>query len=549
MRRSQAFEPKYSAIQSSPGSHWLGNFSLETMVDRASSRQRRGLHHLIVIQRVNGIPGLQIPVLYLSKAGDMGCTPVPTLTHYLEAHSARSMTWMMQPVRALGMLHDYVEQRGERLQAASLRERPQSRPRDYGAVQKPSCARPQLRRRENGITDETGLFWNAQPTAERSLNLLRGLQRYLDWLGQGEFGSRWGITEEVAPVSDATHALKLAYVARHLKKVDFLAHLDRPGVRRDRRPVISREVVGKATRGFTLGQAMRFPAHLLPPLLDIGFKRRGRVARLKDGEDLTCKLATMICGFGGIRASEALHIWVSDVTVANGKPVVFLHHPAASQVQVGSGRSITRMDHLQQAYGMMPRHLDRGRFWAGWKGMALNSDHAGVMYWLPLPGVPELFWDTFKHYTTEVRPRLMMARRRRGLSDHPWLLVSAGASNENGNLDRSGDPYTIAAFRSGWSRAIQRLRTELDDPTIVEAKHLGTTLHGLRHNYGGMLADAGLAEIEIQQCMHHISPESQKVYTTALDHTVHEALSRAEAATRARGVTLLEEGRTRGYLC
>ncbi len=501
---------------------------------------------MIVIQRVAGIPGLHIPVLYLSKAGDEGCTPVTMLSRYLEAHSARSMTWMMQPVRALGMLHDYIEQRGEQLKRLA-RSDGLSLPRVTMAQFKNHLVRGTMQSKAGGVHDETGLFWNAQPTTEWTLNLLRGFQHYLDWLGEDELSRQLSITDENDPVPDAKRAISLAYVAKHLEKVDFLAHLDQlPDACNHRPPAISREVIGKPVRGFEIGRAIRFPEPLLAPLLHIGFKRRGRVAR-PDGEDTTCKLASMICAFGGIRPSEALHVWVSDVTMVDGKPVLFLHHPSASQVQLGSGHSVTRMEHLRKAYGMVPRHLDRGRLHAGWKGMALNSDHAGVMYWLPVPGVRELFWDTYIHYIAEVRPRLMIARRRRGLSDHPWLLVSAGSSNELGNVDRIGDPYTMKAFLSGWSRAIGRLRAELGDPTIIEAKHLGTTVYGLRHNYGGMLADAGMAKLHIQQCMHHISPESQNAYTTPLDRTVHEALTRAEAQTRARGRTLLRERAPRDW--
>jgi integrase len=74
----------------------------------------------------------------------------------------------------------------------------------------------------------------------------------------------------------------------------------------------------------------------------------------------------------------------------------------------------------------------------------------------------------------------------------------------------------------------------------LEAKCLGTTLHGLRHLFGAILAELSVPPDVIQECLHHISPLSQQTYTKPTSDFVNKALT--EAAGRAH----LDEGYATG---
>ena len=139
------------------------------------------------------------------------------------------------------------------------------------------------------------------------------------------------------------------------------------------------------------------------------------------------------------------------------------------------------------------------------------SGTLGAPLWLPI-GIQAISWEALQIYLTRVRPSLIEARLRRGLPDHPFLLVCDGSSRESS----VGDLYTEAAFRGSWGRALGRLQARYGDPRLIVGKALGTTPHALRHSYGGLLADLGLKPDIIQECMHHVSPFSQLTYTPAV---------------------------------
>ena len=179
---------------------------------------------------------------------------------------------------------------------------------------------------------------------------------------------------------------------------------------------------------------------------------------------------------------------------------------------------------------MEPRNREHGRLHAGWKGLRCNSDWWAPGYWLPFEGLQDIFWQAVQTYVFEVRPALMAKRRRRGLPDHPFLLVSAGECGLD--VDTAGDPYTRAAFRKSWARAMARLHKRYNDDALLVAKRRGTTAHGLRHLYGGVLAELGLAPKMIQECMHHISPFSQITNTKPRSEPINEQLSLAAARIR-----------------
>lgn len=184
------------------------------------------------------------------------------------------------------------------------------------------------------------------------------------------------------------------------------------------------------------------------------------------------------------------------------------------------------------------------KFHSGWKGIKVGREYWAPLYWLPLPGLKEHFLASYLEYIRHVRPRLMRERRARGLSDHPFLLVSSGSARQEDDGTSVGDPYTRAAARNSWYRAISRLQRLYPDAGIVLAKTHGTTRHGLRHLYGTTLKQLGLPSEMVQECMHHISPRSQLVYQEPLGNEIHVTLTDAAENIR-RGAHPLSEFRFR----
>ena len=480
------------------------------------------------MQKVPAIPGLEVPVLYLSEQPDgtkETMVPLAGLIDYFVAHSASSATWMLTCARGVGKFYDYVRQRRDYLRGVASDELVNVHRVAMTQFQN-HLARGTVTITDGNVQDETGLFWFPHSSTDNSLSLMRGIDGFLKWLHNDGYGDRIGPWEKPGEFGlHGREAVKFAYVARYKHQIDFLAHIDRH--RRQRQPA-SREIVGPATRGFDAPDSHKFPRQYLDCLFEKGFVTSQRASRGVAAEDLTAKLVAMLSAYGSLRRSEPLHLWVSDVQRVEGVPTVFLHHPVAAMVDHPSGR-MTRQRFLNDLCGMQPRNLQSGKFHSGWKGIKCNRDQWTVLYWLPLAGVEERFWATFQTYVSEVRPPLMERRARRGLPDHPFLLVSAGGANRDGDEDSAGDPYTLAASGNGWRRAMARLRKIYGDPKLDIAKTLGTTQHGLRHLYGAILSELGLSPKTIQECMHHISPLSQQTYTNPRNEFVNAQLKAAAA--------------------
>lgn len=495
-------------------------------------RFRRALHHVIVVQRIPDIPGLEVPVLYLVEPhpehGEV-LRPLHELTSYFVAHSAMSMTWMLQRARGIGMLLDYVRQRRDHFRELA-QEKFLNIHRRVSAEFQNHLVHGTVQFDESGARDSTDLFWPPCSSPDNVLELMRAVQDFVQWLHDDGYGDRINAiagSDDELP-HNGRDIVRFLYVARYRRNVSLLAHIKRK--RRSRLP--NRNIVGRDGRTFAAPEPAQFPLQYLAPLVLEGFISAPDAKQPWDREDLAGKLATLKCAFGGLRGSEPLHLWLNDVQLIDGEPVVFLQHPIRAMVIHETYGSMSREEYLRSLCGMEPRNRIGGKFHAGWKGIKCNSNWWAPLYWLPFDGIKELFWDTFQTYVFEVRPRLMWERRRRGLSDHPFLLVSSGGPNHEGDETSVGDPYTCAAYRNAWRRAMSRLRKRYEDPALEVMKPLGTTRHGLRHLYGALLKGLGLPPDLRQECMHHISPLSQQIY--GQPHNQHISAILSEAAEKAR---------------
>lgn len=512
----------------------ISGASVRPLSQSSIRRIRRGLHHLIALQKVAEVPGLVIPVLYFAESGGSEnevLMPLSIFTDYLVSHSAMSITWMLTRARGIGLLYDYLRQRRAYFQAKASE--------DLVSVHRLALAEFQVHLTRgtvvsgpSGLVDHTGLYWLPRSSPDGAINLCRGVHDFLVWLHDGGYGDRLGksTADEREIPKNGREAIRFLYVARYRKEVSFLSHIK--AERQQRRPINSFNIAGRDTRSFDAQDTFQFPRQYLAPLFLEGFVSRPNALAEWEREDMTAKLATMLCAFGGLRRSEPLHLWVGDVQSVDGSPMVFLHHPVMAKVRHETRGEMTREEYLRTHCGMEPRNRPGNKFHSGWKGIKCNRDWWAPLYWLPFDGLEDYFWQTFQTYLFEVRPRLMRERFRRGLPDHPFLLVSAGGANHEDDQDSAGAPYTHAAHGRAWTRAIARLARKYANERLVVSKQSGTTLHGLRHLYGGLLSELGLGPQQIQECMHHVSPLSQLTYTKPRNSLIDQCLR--EGAERIR---------------
>ena len=97
----------------------------------------------------------------------------------------------------------------------------------------------------------------------------------------------------------------------------------------------------------------RFPTKFVDPLLRQGFIKNDAASDPLLRADVSGRLAALLLAGGGGRSSEPLHIWLNDVTIVDGEPVVLLRHPLLSPVEVKSRNVMTREEYLNE-YCYMP---------------------------------------------------------------------------------------------------------------------------------------------------------------------------------------------------
>lgn len=220
------------------------------------------------------------------------------------------------------------------------------------------------------------------------------------------------------------------------------------------------------------------------------------------------KAAFILGAFGGMRASEMLHIWTSDVMSGSARPEVFqndrasnvplvlLAHPSQSRfISVGDSGGVDRLQHLDSKYGLLPRNVQQGTpMHSGWKGMLYDNQALLVsqVYWTS-PEMAALFMSNIVESRTSVKAR----GGKRAMDSHPYLFV-----NESDDPSHLGFPRK----RSGLLKAFAR---------AALAAGLGESckgIHLLRHFYKATLEDMGLPAELRRIAMHHRSVVSQNDY-------------------------------------
>lgn len=426
--------------------------------------------------------GQQFQVLYVQRDVDASVEPFAPLVQFFIDHAAADrISWQQEVCFAVGLLLDFVAAVGagavEDIRTDALRNFAESLV--AGTANSPCEAVRALRWERRSIS--------------RAARLLSLITEFTDWLS-----NRTGRLP-ANPWRDAKSHERLVAVRRRQKA--SANNLLRHAVSRRREELEIGRVRSVAVPGDrgdgAVGEVKAFDPAMFPRLLMEGLGRRAPPgAPLAQRLRLRDALILLLMHGGGLRLSEAFHLWECDVSVESVGPsgvptaIVRLFHPQRGAAPSAGGVQWRDREHcLAERWRMKPRNLQRGRFHAGWKKLALTDTRrqCARVEWFPSYW-GEVFLALYRSY-----------REHRPAGNHPFLFVSECKAHK-------GKPYTIAAFEQTLAAAVRRIGLASD-------KNLGTTAHGHRHAFGQALAAAGLDPLVIQQAFHHKSPDSQLVYT------------------------------------
>jgi len=451
----------------------------------------RGLHHALVWQSVEGALRKELPVLYIFRGPDRTPEPLLTLFEYTKAHASRSATWHLYRLRTIGALVDFVIQCGSQYQQRT-HAGGRSPARNLFSAFVQAMVRGTIKIEDGTLQDPTGLFWlsSGVKEVERRVEALHDVARWLDTEGYGSALANASLPE--IP-SDSSGVLAFLYTTQVVRRVSLLSYLS---------PF--KKVAPKRTRGLfgrqgsSGSKTTSFPDSKVKSLLTFGFPN-----------DFSALLNVMFMLGGGLRESEGLHVWVSDVQYVDDEAVLFLYHPSEGVVIVQDGKTTTRRQYLLDKFSRVPRcDLLRGPEAVGWKGVRGDIDGAQV-HWLPGQDIGRAVGSAVRLYLRTVREPIMRLRRHMGLPDHPYLLISTDAKEAGRHI---GDPYTMSAFNSAWKRGVARAFVADNEALPDIVKRSGLTPHSCRHRYAQTLVDLKLDGAMIQQCMRHVNPFSHLAY-------------------------------------
>ena len=367
--------------------------------------------------------------------------------------------------------------------------------------------------------DALGLFW-PRSSRKKARQVLRIVTAFTDFCAEANN------TSPLNPAREARFIERiLSYQAQaHRKKYDLLAHLITSD-QKNARAAMARRVTMPLANKVVEKDAPFFPFQRTQDLLTEGF-RRSRPGLYWKEYDVRGMMLFILQRFGGLRASEPLHLFVGDVVP---RPVagmtddqmtahVYLFDPTDGVTEyldpiTKARRRGTRAEFLRVVYGREPRNSS---VWSssarvGWKDLLIEDAkrESSFVHFFPEEwGV--YFYQLYTMYVRHVRPAKL---------DHPYLFVS-GPKGEYAPLSRE-------AYSESFERAVRRIGLE-------PRQENGTTTHGLRHAYGQMLDEYGMPEKFIQIMMHHKSVLSQKAYTLKTAQKLQRELDKARQQITAK---------------
>ncbi len=192
-----------------------------------------------------------------------------------------------------------------------------------------------------------------------------------------------------------------------------------------------------------------------PKALEVAFFAKGLISRRQRDlirgicpHTVRDTLYFLLLMYGGLRKSEPLHLFLSDVVPDPAQPgsaLVFLYHPETGPVNREQSR---RSEYLRARYQLVPRNClsITDPLFAGWKSMLLDEQTRFTgprtrIYWRN-PEVGRLFWQLHQVYIKLVRPKR---------TNHPYYFVSLSGTGEGRPMEASisqGPPSGVKFFQT-----------------------------------------------------------------------------------------------------
>jgi hypothetical protein len=459
-------------------------------------------HTKVMAKVVTDNTGFQqeLPVLLVATPNSIQVFE-PLLDYLLKYSNVRSLTWMEKLCQIVGLLLDYMEV-------------------NKGLFDKPVHLFTEFTKRihlgtigTDGL-DPSGLYWLPK-TAKNANQLLSMLSGFSDDLVVSNRGV------PLNPWVEATAFEQMVKWAAWTNKSErsFLGHLDKYSKATDVVNLARQMKLPTTPKGDT-AEKKAFPDKRLEDLLFNGFVNPGQEESKNELSKYDWRgicIALLMNG-GGLRVCECFHIWIHDIQPDPLNPDIAhvrVYHPAQGAAPkdfiLASGKAPTnRAEYLAAKHpNYPPRHKASGSYHAGWKNPKLSNDNERYLHvhWFPSK-LGKYFLIAWRMYLTQRISYGITAAK------HPFLF----ASHHGKHL---GEPYTMSSFREALERAVERIG-------MGYSKAEGTTEHGHRHAYGQRATRGELGVSVIQAGMHHVSPESQEVYTTPSIAHVTKKMAQAQ---------------------
>lgn len=452
-------------------------------------------HLIAVISTREGV----LPLLFIdSPEGGVVMPEQVALVRHI-ASQGYSPSQQLKLTESIGRFYDWV-QMGE----SGVIHDPQKLP---AILRRFLVARYKGTVQEDG-SDPTGLFWSPAKTQTVEMDR-RNLNKLSDFVAKelGYFPLNHGLRIADYWSDSAAFRETEFLLSNRRSQLDFLGYVAN---KRQSAPRRATGPVGRP-RPQREDDGHAFP---LDRLADLIVNERSVVKRM-----IFIELA-----FGGVRISEALNHFVTDVLSGNQRqalfpddtpsdlPLVVLADPVSSiYVDTLAFSREDRRQYLWRRHKILPRP-ERARrgdpMHAGWKGMLFDNTNLLVsqVYW----SHPEWARTYWRLYCELLEIRRSVPRTI--IDSHPYLYI-----NDSSHRVEFGQPVKIHAIEKAFARACERIG--------LQPYRGKVSLHGLRHAYKRQLRMMGIKPSTIQRCMHHASPDSQDAYDKVSARDINAAIN------------------------
>ncbi|MCW7551105.1 gamma-mobile-trio recombinase GmtY [Endozoicomonas gorgoniicola] len=433
---------------------------------------------------------LELPVL-VSKDGVLE----PLLDYLLVNQHNRSNSWCERVVHGAYLLMQYIEANQSCFSSPKSLFESFVRHLYSGTI-------------DNDGYDPSGLYW--LPASTQTVNgLINSLTGLTDYLADNIENLKSMNPNRMASRFEE----RLNYAAWYRRnQEDFLGHIKDKSI--SSTSLRARNIMGKRLLVVSSHTATQFPENIFKDFFvnGIGANKDPRSA-------IRNQLILLMLHFTGCRESEALHLWINDVLIdpLNSESVsIRIYHPEEGKAPdnwVGSQGQTHRAAYLRERYLITPRNKILGTKKVGWKCRVMDhSDKYIQLYWFPTKAgvLFNKLWRMYIKYLA-VTDRL-----------HPYAFVSFSKKN-------IGAALTLNAFNDAYKRGLIRIGK-------APSKEAGLTPHSHRHSMGRRLERAGVHPRIIQKVLHHVSIESQDIYTAPSLEDISQSLNKANSIIESEGI-------------